>query len=491
MKKTVNQWVKVLVVLFVVPMLCLSGCKIVLVNQGASDTESNGQSSALTNQGASDAEINGQGGALTNQGASDAEINRQGGALTNQGASDAEINGQGGALTNQGVSDTEINGQGGALTNQGSSDTENYMKSDVQQNNGAERADQAQPAAEPAKQEQNAARGTPLNVKSAPAVELDLQPYNGGFFSIDLPKGWVLEPVGEYENFGFHAYDPKNPARKIFYYGNMRYFLKSAAAKEAWASYLAFGGYADAQVYADALVLSPATAEQFFYTFNDYTEYAKKYGIVHNFPIFNKLEIVESTPRNSPVSANCVDDSVVRALFEQNGVPCEGLFGAGVANAMTYYMYDNVDTGYYVVYYITGITAPADEFFLLQEKLSESLASFQFSLSYIQQGVQQINQGTELALETGRMLSEAAESCNQAWRERQRVYDALSQKRSDSTLGYDRLYDTVTGEIYRAELGFYDEYDVHRDEYAIPNLERVPDDGYNLYERPIDYYIYK
>ena len=171
----------------------------------------------------------------------------------------------------------------------------------------------------------------------------------------------MLEPVGEYENFGFHAYDPKNPARKIFYYGNMSYFLKSAAAKEAWATYLAFGGYADAQVYADALVLSPATTEQFFYTFNDYTEYAKKYGIVHDFPTFNKLEIVDSMPRNSPVSANCVDDSVVRALFEQNGVPCEGLFGAGVANAMTAYM-NNVDAGCTLFTILPG-SRPADEFF--------------------------------------------------------------------------------------------------------------------------------
>jgi hypothetical protein len=38
----------------------------------------------------------------------------------------------------------------------------------------------------------------------------------------------------------------------------------------------------------------------------------------------------------------------------------------------------NVDTGYYVVYYITGISAPADEFYLLQDTLSESLSSFQY-----------------------------------------------------------------------------------------------------------------
>jgi hypothetical protein len=472
MKKTVNRWAKVLVFLLTVSMLCLSGCKVAVINDGTPDSENSRQSDVQQNIGTE----------RLNQTQPAAEPAKQEqdvvGDLPDTGPAPAVENG---ANQTQPAAEPAKQEQDvvGDLPDTGPVPAVE---------NGA---NQTQPAAEPAKQEQNDARGTPLNVKSAPAVELDLQPYNGGFFSIDLPKGWVLEPVGEYENFGFHAYDPKNPARKIFYYGNMRYFLKSAAAKEAWATYLAFGGYADAQVYADALVLSPATTEQFFYTFNDYTEYAKKYGIVHDFPTFNKLEIVDSMPRNSPVSANCVDDSVVRALFEQNGVPCEGLFGAGVANAMTYYMYDNVDTGYYVVYYITGITAPADEFFQLQEKLSESLASFQFSLSYIQQGVQRINEGTELALETGRMLSEAAEANNQAWHERQRVYDALSQKRSDATLGYDRLYDTVSGEIYRAELGFYDEYNVHRDEYANPNLERVPDDGYNLYERPIDYYIYK
>jgi hypothetical protein len=70
---------------------------------------------------------------------------------------------------------------------------------------------------------------------------------------MNLPAGWVLEPVGEYENFGFRAYDPNNPARQIFFYGNMKYFLKSNAGKDAWATYLAYGGYGDAQVFADAL----------------------------------------------------------------------------------------------------------------------------------------------------------------------------------------------------------------------------------------------
>jgi len=332
--------------------------------------------------------------------------------------------------------------------------------------------------------------GLPLNIQPAQEVRLDLQPFDGGIFSINLPKGWKMEPVGEYENFGFRAYDPDNPARQIFFYGNMKYFLKSEAAKEAWATYLKFGGYSNAQVYADALVLYPATTEQFFYTFNDYTSYAAKYGVVHNFPSFDGLEIVESKPRNSPISSNCIDDAIVRALFTYNDIPCEGLFAAGVADAMTSYMY-NVDAGYYVVYFITGISAPADEFYLLQDTLSQSLSSFQYAQSYIDQGVQQIDEGTKVALEIGKMLSQAADANNQAWHDRQRPIDALSQKRSDARLGYDRLYDTETGEIYRAELGFYDYYDIHRDEYSNPYLKPVPDDDYDLYEKEISGYIFK
>lgn len=361
---------------------------------------------------------------------------------------------------------------------------------DYQSNEEPSGTNKIQSGTQPAQQEPVVPDGLPLNIQPAPNVDLDLQPFDGGFFSIELPAGWVLEPVGEYENFGFHAYDPNKPARQIFFYGNMKYFLKSDAAKDAWATYLAYGGNADAQVYADALVLSPATTEQFFYTFNDYTAYAEEYGVVHDFPIFDNLEIMESTPRNSPIAPNCLDDSIVRVLFDYGDVPCEGLFAAGVADAMTTYMY-NIDAGYYVVYYITGISAPADEFYLLQDVLTESLSSFRYAESYIQQGVRRIDEGTQLALEIGKMLSQAADAYNQAWRERQRPIDTLSQKRSDATFGYDRLYDTETGHIYRAELGFYDEYDIRREEYANPNLQLIPEDAYDLYSRPISGYIYK
>lgn len=333
-------------------------------------------------------------------------------------------------------------------------------------------------------------QGTQLNMTAVTPISMELEYYDGSFFSMQIPKGWTIDYTGEYENFGFRLYDPADPGRQIFFYGNMSPFLKSVDGKQAWASYIAGGGFAQSQVYADAPVLSPATTEQFFYTFNEFAALANNYGINHSFPYFSDLEIVESMTRNSPAASISEDDSIVRGLFTQNGVPYEGLFAASVVDAMSSYMY-NVDAGYYTVYLVTGITAPADEFYLYEDILAQSLASFQFAESYVQNGVNQNGWETNAALQIAQTLSEAYDSYNQAWSNRQVVNDVLSQKRSDATLSYDRLYDTVTGDVYRAEVGFFDEYDIHREEYANPNLQMVPEDGYELYNKAISAYIYK
>ncbi len=46
-----------------------------------------------------------------------------------------------------------------------------------------------------------------------------------------------------------------------------------------------------------------------------------------------------------------------------------------------------------------------------------------------------------------------------SWNARNKSEDIMSQKQSDATLGYERVYDTETGDIYRADSGFMEEYD--------------------------------
>ena len=45
-----------------------------------------------------------------------------------------------------------------------------------------------------------------------------------------------------------------------------------------------------------------------------------------------------------------------------------------------------------------------------------------------------------------------------SWNKRNNSYDIISQKQSDATLGYDRVYDVETGDVYRAYNGFSDNY---------------------------------
>ena len=46
-----------------------------------------------------------------------------------------------------------------------------------------------------------------------------------------------------------------------------------------------------------------------------------------------------------------------------------------------------------------------------------------------------------------------------SWEKRNKPFDIMSQKQSDATLGYERVYDTETNEIYKAYNGFTDDYD--------------------------------
>ena len=65
---------------------------------------------------------------------------------------------------------------------------------------------------------------------------------------------------------------------------------------------------------------------------------------------------------------------------------------------------------------------------------------------------------------------------------RNKSQDILSQKQSDAILGYERVYDTETGEIYKATNGFSDVYDGER-------YRSVTED--DMYAQPISGYIEK
>ena len=94
--------------------------------------------------------------------------------------------------------------------------------------------------------------------------------------------------------------------------------------------------------------------------------------------------------------------------------------------------------------------------------LSRSLGSIDYSQEFVSYAMAQSDQ----TVTTSQQLSQAADamqdSIMSSWENRNRSQDIMSQKQSDATLGYERVVDVETGEIYKAENGFTDWYDGER-----------------------------
>lgn len=107
-----------------------------------------------------------------------------------------------------------------------------------------------------------------------------------------------------------------------------------------------------------------------------------------------------------------------------------------------------------------------------------------FGIEYSESYVNAVKQaGTETvarAMEFSRNANEVLDGIMSSWENRNTSQDIISQKQSDATLGYERICDTETGEIYKAENGWSDGY--HGDRYQL-----VSEDS--MYLEPISGYI--
>lgn len=331
----------------------------------------------------------------------------------------------------------------------------------------------------------------------AEAPSLDVSAYDGGgIFNMDLPKGWVVSTVGEYTGFGLCAYDPENPERKIFYYSKMEPILKSSAQKNTYKNMASMVQEHDAYGYhafSELPVMKPTTVG-FLKVYNKLLKVADKYPEfypTHKYPDMHNIKVLETFNNSTPQGSNCLDNKIARVTFKSdNDNSCEGLIAGQVVNKITdWNSVPGVDMGFYCVYSFMGVTAEAAEFDGLEETMLKCLSSFTFTEEYLAESKQKTAEQTEQILAQNREMQAAYDSYNAAWSSRQTKYDIISQKTSDATLGYDRLYDPDTGEIYRAEVGFYDSYDINREDYSKSNLQIIDDSTKDYYLKDVDYYL--
>lgn len=315
------------------------------------------------------------------------------------------------------------------------------------------------------------------------AEELKLERFDGGFFSIDKPKGWEILTAGSCASFAFLIRDQSEPLRQIFYFGEVGPVYMSQQQKQLDHQYMSMGGYPVSWI--DMPVVSPLTPGNFLTQFHLIAQSQIAQGFMPQCPRLNQFQVVSTQPQQCPIPGG--SNELIRALFTEGGKLGEGLFLATVVPLLP--STGSPGGGIAYGFLVTGITAPKREFRNIENILVKSVESFTISESYVSNCLRQQANTYEGLLRAGKTLSQSSDIIMEGWENRNKVDDIISEKRSDAILGNERLYDPNTGEVYEFENGFYDKYQLDQNRYEMNNLQPLPDDNYGLWMRaPLDGY---
>ena len=211
-------------------------------------------------------------------------------------------------------------------------------------------------------------------------------------------------------------------------------------------------------MFAKTSVIATKDTEGFYKIFNDL-------GTLNNtskftFPTLTDFTVTDNLGKGS------LGGDMLRATFKDaNGNEGEGIFTAYVYDVGPSYVYENIVSGkqidiqYLNVYDAIFITAPKDELIEWEDTLNTICSSLDFTDTFINGFYKEqdaVMKNFQQIREIGNQISAGIMD---SWEKRNKSFDIMSQKQSDATLGYERVYNTDTGEIYKAYNGFTDDYD--------------------------------
>ena len=294
-----------------------------------------------------------------------------------------------------------------------------------------------------------------LKITANEASKIELEEYKTDLFSINKPKGWKVETLGDYIHYTIRIYDPKNPTYQFFFNMKTEGYNKSEDAKR-WQQ-----TYYPNNIFAKTSVIATKDTEGFYKIFNDL-------GTLNNtstftFPTLSDFTVSENLGKGS------LGGDMLRATFkDSNGKEGEGIFTAYVYDAGPYYVYENIISGkqidiqYLNVYDAIFITTPKGEFVDWQDILNSVTSSLMFTDTFINGFNNQQDAVMKNFQQIRAIGNQISDGIMDSWNKRNKSFDIMSQKQSDATLGYERVYDTETGDIYKAYNGFTDEYNGNR-----------------------------
>ena len=294
-----------------------------------------------------------------------------------------------------------------------------------------------------------------------------------GNFTMQVPKGWVVSSGGFDLLHWIHACDPKRPELGVFTLLKTECLLMNRASKQFYWDKRGFGLYA---MFADMIVAEKV--EDLYAQFPAFCAFAAKWEKSYAgfaFPQIADFELLEKRPARTAMSRVALDDALLRGTFtdpltKRRG---EGLFTGTLCRGIV--LTGNV--GCNIMYNISGVTAPEGEFGAWTETLAKVLGSVRYSEAFEATAARDAQIRAAGNAKLAQTLQQTSDLVVRGWEERQKGFDARVGKRSDATLGYERVVEKDSGRVYRAYNGFLDASENQR------RFEAAPDEAYS---RPID-----
>lgn len=299
-----------------------------------------------------------------------------------------------------------------------------------------------------------------LTVVPTAASTLTLIDKDTEAFTMQIPDGWEMRYGWDGEKMLLiRIYDPKQPVNQIFYATDMVPFMKNQASADMYA-------VSGTKVFSEAPVLDPPTNETLFKQIPSlrtyYLETLKSEATAEMIPEIYNFELLETLPASSAFNDDSLDDSILYGTFRTADGSAEGE-GIGFASIVDLFgrmespLY-GVEMSYYNVYNFTIITSVKDEFVNYEDILCKSFSTLKLKQEFVEKMLKNNEASFTSLQEINASITASYYSYNSAWLARSQSSDISRQKWSDATLGYERVYDTETGEIYKAYNGFTDEY---------------------------------
>lgn len=287
-----------------------------------------------------------------------------------------------------------------------------------------------------------------VKIVQSETKKIEYEEYNNGYLKMQIPKGWKVDIPNKvtFSGYTFKMYNPENKNYTLEFSLGLSGFLKSEAARQKYASL-----YPSA-VYGRLDAIDPQTTEQFYKVWNTTAKIGNEMINQEFFVYLNNFEMIENLGKTA------FGGDVIRGKFNNdNNETLQGLFTASIYDSGSYYMY-GLDLAPLNSYHNIIMYAPDDEFNNWLPIYDYCLSTIEFSEDFMR-GFNREQTTTVATVQANQKIyDEISDMIMDSWEKRNNSYDIISQKQSDATLGYERVYDTETGDVYRAYNGFTDNY---------------------------------